>query len=166
MEQVNNQGDIYGEKVSFYSDSHPNPNKRTALNVQFTFTRGRLPTLSLEIAPLSESGGAPLWEHKKVIQLTKQEQVRFCKLLFGLAPELKASFHGDNRNKSIAAYDNGAKGVGIVISERGDRIEHFLDGDGRLELGVFAVRRLSEAWKVTPSDVLAILRQSVALDRK
>ncbi|HAG9154770.1 TPA: hypothetical protein F6T30_05745 [Escherichia coli] len=42
---------------------------------------------------------------------------------------------------------------------------NFINDDDRMELAVFAVRQLSNAWKVTPSDAIALLRQSAWMDR-
>ncbi|MFC6674015.1 hypothetical protein [Marinobacterium aestuariivivens] len=157
--------DSFGESLKFYSDRHPDPGKRTAINIQYTFTRGQYPTLSVEIAPIHQPGAAPNWAEKTIVQLTRGELVAFCGVLFGLRKQMNGAYHGDARNKSIAVYNNGQDGAAIVMAERGHQLQHFLTPDNRLELAVFAVRRLSEAWKVTPSDAIALLRQAAWMDR-
>ncbi|WP_257010474.1 hypothetical protein [Pseudoalteromonas sp. JB197] len=102
---------------------------------------------------------------KTIIQLTKSELTGLCGVLFGLKSEVKASFHGENKNKGMAVYNNGAQGAAVTISVAGRHLHHFLSPDDRLELGVFTLRRLSDAWKVTPSDTLAILRQNELIRR-
>lgn len=53
----------------------------------------------------------------------------------------------------------------LVISEAGITLQHLLNHDQRIELGAFVIRRLALSWQVSVSDVLAILRQSVAISK-
>jgi hypothetical protein len=155
----------FGESKKYFSDRHPDEEKRTAINVQYTNTRSGNPTISVEIVKIVKPGIAPDWKAKTTVQLTPGELTAFCSVLFGLRKEMSGAYHGEARNKSIAVYNNGQKGVGIVISEAGRQLQHFMAPDGRLELAVFAVRRLSNAWKVEVSDVIALLRQNAWMDR-
>lgn len=161
MSQQNN----FGEALTFYADRHPEPLKRTAMNVQYTSSRLGLQTLSIEMTTINSPGESPDWASKTIIQLTKSELTGLCGVLFGLKSEVKASFHGENKNKGMAVYNNGAQGAAVTISVAGRHLHHFLSPDDRLELGVFTLRRLSDAWKVTPSDALAILRQNELIRR-
>jgi len=137
MSQQNN----FGEALTFYADRHPDPLKRTAMNVQYTSSRLSLQTLSIEMTTINSPGESPDWANKTIIQLTKSELTGLCGVLFGLKSEVKASFHGENKNKGMAVYNNGTQGA------------------------VFTLRRLSGAWQVTPSDTLAILRQNELIRR-
>ncbi|MFO5736454.1 hypothetical protein ACLBQY_31900, partial [Klebsiella pneumoniae] len=47
----------------------------------------------------------------------------------------------------------------------GSKTQTLINDDDRMEHAVFAVRQLSNAWKVTPSDAIALLRQSAWMDR-
>lgn len=149
----------FGESIRFYSDG-ASEDKRTGLNVQFTTTRNSELTVSVEVAPIPGVGSAPNWAYKITLQLTRAELVGLCFVLFELKSEVKGSYHGKGRNKGIAAYCNGPKGSAITVSEGGRMLHHLLTPDERLELSVFVLRRLSEAWRVTPSDTIAILRQA------
>lgn len=133
--------------------------------MQHTLTRGEYPTVSIEIAPIRASGPSPDWKSKITVQLTRGELTAFCSVLFGLRSKAEGSYHGDAKNKSFAVYNNGKAGVAIILSERGNQLQNFINDDDRMELAVFAVRQLSNAWKVTPSDAIALLRQSAWMDR-
>lgn len=156
----------FGESISFFSDRHPDPAKRTALNVQYTITRAGYPTVSVEVAPIHQAGTPPNWSEKITVQLTRTELTGFCSVLFELKKEIIASYHGAERNKNIAVYGNGALGSAINLGQGGKQWQHFLTPEDRLELAVFVVRRLSEAWKVTPSDTIALLRQASLMARR
>lgn len=160
------QGSEFGENMAFYSDRHPSPALRTGLNAQYVTSRDGKPTLAIEIAPISRANAPPEWRSKITLQLTQAELTGFCQVLFGLKPEVKGAFHGDSRNKGIAAYDNGPGGVGITVSQQGTQLQHQLNPDNRIELSVFVLRRLSEAWKVAPADAIALLRQFALLGRQ
>ncbi|ENG9418055.1 hypothetical protein ACY3XD_003637 [Vibrio cholerae] len=155
----------YGESLKFFSDWQKDPAKRTGLNVQHTLTRGEYPTVSIEIAPIMASGSSPDWKSKITVQLTRGELTAFCSVLFGLRSKAEGSYHGDSKNKSFAVYNNGKAGVAIILSERGNQLQNFINDDDRMELAVFVVRQLSNSWKVTPSDAIALLRQSAWMDR-
>lgn len=149
----------FGESIKFYSDG-AGEDRRTGLNVQFTTTRNLELTVSVEVAPIVSIGAAPNWANKITLQLTRAELTGLCLVLFQLKGEVKGSYHGKNRNKGVAVYCNGSKGSAITVSEGGRVLHHLLTQDERLELAVFVLRRLSEAWRVTPSDTIAILRQT------
>ena len=149
----------FGESIKFYSDGQRDPVKRTGLNVQYTVTRASYPTISIEVAPIPAAGVKPDWQRKITVQLTRAELTAFCGVMFGLRKEATGSYHGDANNKSFATYCNGKSGVAIILSERGDQYHHLMKTDDRMELAVFAIRRLAEAWKVTPSDAITLLRQ-------
>ncbi|MND15779.1 hypothetical protein D3C80_60110 [compost metagenome] len=149
----------FGESFKLYSDGQPDPVKRTGLNVQYTMTRASYPTISIEIAPIRAAGAKPDWEQKLTIQLTRAELTAFCGVMFGLRKEASGSYHGDANNKSFATYCNGQSGVAIILMERGNQLQHLMTSDDRMELAVFSIRRLAEAWKVTPSDAITLLRQ-------
>lgn len=155
----------FGETLKFYSDRHPDPEKRTAITIQYTFSRSKRPTLSVEMVKISEPGTAPNWDSKIIVQLTQGELTGLCGVLFGLKHQVKGSYHGDAHNKGIAAYNNGPDGAAISVSEKGKHLHHLLKPDDRLDLGVFALRRLSDGWKVTPSDAIALLRQAAWMER-
>ncbi len=149
----------FGESIKFYSDGQRDPTKRTGLNVQYTLTRASYPTISIEVAPIRAAGAKPDWLKKITVQLTKPELTAFCGVMFGLRKESSGSYHGDANNKGFSLYCNGQSGVAIILSERGDQYHHLMKTDDRMELAVFAIRRLAEAWKVTPSDAITLLRQ-------
>lgn len=157
--------DGFGETVKFYSDRHPDLAKRTGLSVQYVTSRNGHTTLNIELAKILSGGAAPDWENKIVIQLTQAELAGLCCVLFGLKQKVEGSYHGDNRNKGFAAYHNGPDGAAITVSEKGVQLHHMLKPGDRLELSVFVVRRLSESWKITPADTIAILRQSILMER-
>jgi|GEM_PF-1434524 hypothetical protein len=157
--------DGFGETLKFYADRHPDPGKRTALNVQYTYSRSGRETVSVEMVQIQQAGAPPDWGSKVIVQLTQGELTAFCSVLFGLRPEMKGSYHGDAHNKGVAAYNNGQKGASISVSEKGRQLHHMLQPDDRLDLGVFALRRLAEGWKVSPSDAIALLRQSAWMER-
>ena len=69
--------------------------------------------------------------------------------MFGLRKDATGSYHGDANNKSFATYCNGKSGVAILLMARGNQYQHLITPDDRMELAVFAIRRLAEVWKVT-----------------
>ncbi|MBP4004280.1 hypothetical protein [Escherichia coli] len=156
---------FYGESLKFFSDGQQDPAKRTGINIQHTLTRNDYPTLSIEIAPIREPKASADWKSKITVQLTRSELTAFCSVLFGLRNEAKGAFHGDAKNKSFAIYNNGKSGVAIILSERGNQLQNFIRDDDRMELAVFAVRQLATAWKVSPSDTIALLRQLAWMDK-
>ncbi len=99
------------------------------------------------------------------MQLTKGELNAVCGVLFGLRKEAAGSYHGDANNKSFAVYNNGKAGVALIVSQRGEQLHHFLSADDRMEAAVFFIRRLAEAWKVSSSDAIALLRQAAWMDK-
>ena len=157
--------DEYGETLKFYADRATDPQKRTAMNVQCTFTRAGVETLSVELVQI-QTGRKPNWSDKISLQLTKTELKDMCRVLFGLKDQMKGSYHGDAHNKGIAVYDNGPQGAAVSVSEKGRKLYHILTPDDRLDLGVFVLRRLAHFWKVTPSDAIALLRQASAMERE
>ena len=156
----------FGEALKFFSDRQPDPSKRTGLNVQYTETRHQYPTLSVEIAPILKAAQSPQWSDKITVQLTRNELTAFCGVLFGLRKSASGSYHGEAKNKGFSVYNNGSSGAAIVVSEQGRQLQNFLTPDDRIELAVFAVRRLSIAWKVTPADAIALLRQASLIERQ
>lgn len=79
---------------------------------------------------------------------------------------MKGSYHGANRNKGVAAYDNGPKGLLISLSEQGRVLHHALQPDQRLDLLAFAIRRLSQKWKMSTVDAIALLRQARLIENQ
>jgi hypothetical protein len=156
----------FGETIKFCADRQSDPSKRTGLNVQFTATRQNYPTLSIEVAPILKPVQSPDWSSKIIIQLTRNELTAFCSVLFALRKTMTASYHGESRNKGVSAYNNGANGAVIVLSEQGRQLQSFLTPDDRLELAVFSIRRLSMAWQVAPSDAIAFLRQAALIEKQ
>ena len=155
----------FGESIKFYSDGQQDPVKRTGLNAQYTMTKANYPTVSIEVAPISKPRSSPNWEKKITVQLTKGELNAVCGVLFGLRKEAAGSYHGDANNKSFAVYNNGKAGVALIVSQRGEQLHHFLSADDRMEVAVFFIRRLAEAWKVSSSDAIALLRQAAWMDK-
>lgn len=155
----------FGESFKLYSDGQRDPVKRTGLNVQYTETRANYPTISIEIAPIRAAGAKADWEQKITVQLTRAELTAFCGVMFGLRKDATGSYHGDANNKSFATYCNGKSGVAIILMARGNQYQHLITPDDRMELAVFAIRRLAEAWKVTPSDAIAMLRQGAWMSK-
>lgn len=160
------QSTEFGESMAFYSDRHPSPALRTALNAQYVTSRDGKLTMSIEIVPLTKPGVPPVWDSKITLQLTQAELTGFCQVLFGLKTAVKGAYHGSSRNKGVAAYDNGPDGVGVTVSEKGVSFQHQLTQDSRIELSVFVLRRLAESWKVTPTDTIALLRQFALMNRQ
>ncbi|MGY0157566.1 hypothetical protein ACVQK1_15975 [Edwardsiella tarda] len=155
----------YGESLKFFSDGQKDPIKKTGLNIQHTLTRGGYPTVSIEIAPIRAAGSTADWKNKITLQLTRNELTAFCGVLFSLRNEVKGAYHGDAKNKGFAAYNNGKAGVAIILSEKGVQLHHLINNEDRLEIAVFTVRQLSAAWKVTPSDAIALLRQAAWMEK-
>ncbi|PHM51647.1 hypothetical protein [Xenorhabdus hominickii] len=117
------------------------------------------------MAKIPQSSNVPGWDNKISLQLSKNELTDFCELLFGLKKSAEFNYHGPNKNKGLTGHNNDAKGVMLVISEAGNTMQHLLSHHQRIELGVFIIRRQAMVWKMSVSDVLAILRQSVVISR-
>lgn len=155
----------YGDSIKFFSDWQKDPAKRTGLNVQHTLTRGEYPTVSIEIAPIRASGSSPDWKSKITVQLTRGELTAFCSVLFGLRSKAEVPITGTRRIRALRFTTTARPVLRSSLSERGNQLQNFINDDDRMELAVFAVRQLSNAWKVTPSDAIALLRQSAWMDR-
>lgn len=155
--------DHFGDNISLFASMRTSESARTAFNMQEVVSRNGSPTLNIEIAPLNLNGVGGNWSSKITIQLTKSELMNMCRFLFGLTGTLKGNYHGDKNNKGFTLYDNGPKGVAFILSEKGRQLQHYISPEDRIELGVFALRRLSFLWKIAPSDTLAVLRQSTSL---
>ncbi|MEI9534934.1 MULTISPECIES: hypothetical protein [Morganellaceae] len=158
----------FGEQLKLYSDRQQDEKKRTALDVQYAKSEGKegFLTLNISIAPMFPEGRDVNWEQKITIQLSRYELTAFCGALFALEKEMRAKFHGENKNKGFVANNNGALGCGLTISEAGTTMTFMLDHARRIELGAFVLRRQAEAWKMSASDVLAIMRQSVSIKKQ
>lgn len=158
----------FGEQLKLYSDRQRDEKKRTALDIQYVQSEGKdtFLTLNITMAPMKPEGRDVLWEQKVTVQLSRYELTAFCGTLFGLENEMRAKFHGANKNKGFVANNNGAMGCGLTISEAGNTMTFMLDHARRIELGAFVLRRQAEAWKMSASDVLAILRQSVSIKKQ
>jgi len=156
---------LYGEALTFFADWQRDETKRTALNIQYTEKpKGNVLTLNVEMATIGVNN-IPEWDSKISLQLSKYELTDLCSLLFGLKKKVEAKYHGQHKNKGFTLYNNGATGVIIQLSEAGRVLQHLLGHHQRIELGVFVLRRQAQAWGVSPSDVLAVLRQSVSIAR-
>ncbi|EOC0012458.1 hypothetical protein ACI0X9_004180 [Cronobacter turicensis] len=158
----------FGEALAFYADRQSDEIKRTGLNVQYSVrqkNKEEILTVNVEMALMAQGATTPDWKNKIYLQLTQSELTSFCEVLFGLRRQAEFSFHGANRNKGLKIFNNNAKGVLLVISEAGKTMQHMLNHSQRIELGVFIIRRQAMAWKITVSDVLAVMRQSVAISR-
>lgn len=153
----------YEESVKFFGDRQRDEKKCTALNVQYTQTPKQLMTVNVEMAKMINA--AADWSNKIYLQLSQYELMHLCELLFGLRKTAEFKYHGGSKNKGLTVHNNGSQGVMLVISEAGTQLHHLLNHDQRIELGVFVIRRLALSWQVSVSDVLAILRQSVALSK-
>lgn len=159
----------FGEQLKLYSDRQHDEKKRTALDVQYVESEGKKDaflTLNVSIAPMQMDSRDVLWEQKITVQLSRYELTTFCGVLFALEKELRAKFHGKQKNKGFVAISNGALGCGLTISEMGSTMTFMLDHARRIELGAFVLRRQADAWKMSASDVLAILRQSVGIKKQ
>ncbi|EKH6498555.1 hypothetical protein REJ26_002834 [Providencia stuartii] len=158
----------FGEQLKLYSDRQRDEKKRTALDVQYVQSEGKegFLTLNISMAPMTLEGRDVLWDQKITIQLSRYELTAFCGALFGLEKEMRAKFHGANKNKGFVVNNNGSVGCGMTISEAGNTMTFMLDHARRIELGAFVLRRQAEAWKMSASDVLAIMRQSVSIKKQ
>lgn len=153
----------FGKSFTLFASQSAQVAAKTALNVQEMHSRNGEPTLKVELAPLSDTGVGGDWEKKISLQLTQHELTNFCRVAFGLAANMQGSYHGKNRNKGITTHNNGQQGMSILVSEKGRQLQHMISPADRIELAVFAVKRLALVWGLSVSDVLAILRQSVKL---
>ena len=158
----------YGEQLKFYADRQKDAQKRTALDVQYVESLGKEKALTLNVSlALMDAGTTAVdWNSKITIQLSSHELTSLCGVLFGLEADMKAKFHGDSKNKGLTVMNNGPAGCGVNISQAGQVYTHMLDHAKRIELGAFVLRRQAQAWQMSVSDVLAILRQSVAIRSK
>ncbi|MFP4910558.1 hypothetical protein [Providencia hangzhouensis] len=52
---------------------------------------------------------------KSPIQLSRYELTAFCGALSGLEKEMRAKFHGANKNKGFVVNNNGSVGCGMTI---------------------------------------------------
>ncbi|EGT5730058.1 hypothetical protein AGJ33_21760 [Cronobacter dublinensis subsp. dublinensis] len=158
----------FGEALAFYADRQSDDKKRTGLNVQYSVrqkNRDEELTVNVEMAMMAQGAVAPDWKNKISLQLSQGELTALCEVMFGLRKQAEFSFHGPNRNKGLKIFNNNARGVLLAISEAGKTMQHMLNHSQRIELGVFVIRRQAMAWKISVSDVLAVLRQSVAISR-
>lgn len=152
----------YDESMKFYGDRQKDERRCTALNIQYSsIEKSSVLTVNIEMAKLA--GSVADWDNKIYLQLSRYELTGFCELLFGLKKKVEFKYHGSSKNKGLTAHNNGAQGIMLVISEAGVILQHVLNHEQRIELGAFIIRRQAMAWQVTVSDVLAILRQSVAI---
>lgn len=71
----------------------------------------------------------------------------------------------NRKNKGFTLINNGASGCGINFSLGGDMLTHMLNHAQRMEVGAFILKRQADAWDMSVSDVLALLRQSVTIKR-
>ncbi|MCW7550127.1 hypothetical protein OO184_19870 [Photorhabdus sp. APURE] len=156
----------FGKQIKFYSD-RLRGDKRTALDVQFVKSAGNdsFLTVNFTIAPFNEQNSSVIWDEKVIIQLSRYELTQCCAVLFGLVKELRANFHGEGKNKGLTIIHNGPSGCGINISDSGRVMTHMINHQQRIELGAFMLNRQSQAWDMSVSDVLAILRQSMVIQR-
>ncbi|MDE9446855.1 hypothetical protein KKJ04_14890 [Xenorhabdus bovienii] len=154
----------FEEAVKFYNDRQRDEKKCTALNVQYS-TREKSKELTVNVEVAKIISGVAGWDNKMTLQLSKDELTGFCELLFGLKKKVEFNYHGTNKNKGLTVHNNDSKGVMLVFSEAGATLQHMLSHNQRIELGVFILRRQAMAWKISVSDVLAVLRQSVAISR-
>ncbi|EBI9418302.1 hypothetical protein VQ366_004718 [Salmonella enterica] len=156
----------FGKQLKLYADRQKG-SKRTALDFQYVVAAGKdaYTTVNISMAPISDETNEAQWDHKRVIQLNRYELTQCCAVLFGLEKELRANFHGTEKNKGFTLINNGASGCGINFSLGGDMLTHMLNHAQRMEVGAFILKRQADAWDMSVSDVLALLRQSVSIKR-
>lgn len=156
----------FGKQLKLYADRQKG-SKRTALDFQYVVAAGKdaFPTVNITMAPISDETNETQWDCKRVIQLNRYELTQCCAVLFGLEKELRANFHGTEKNKGFTIINNGASGCGINFSLGGDMLTHMLNHAQRMEVGAFILKRQADAWDMSISDVLALLRQSVVIKR-
>ena len=135
----------FGKQLKLYADRQTGA-KRTALDFQYVVSPGKdaFPTVNITMAPIADGAKEAQWELKRVIQLNRYELTQCCAVLFGLEKEMRANFHGTDKNKGFTLMLNHAQ---------------------RMEVGAFILKRQADAWDMSVSDVLALLRQSVAIKR-
>lgn len=156
----------FGKQLKLYADRQTGA-KRTALDFQYVVSPGKdaFPTVNITMAPIADGAKEAQWELKRVIQLNRYELTQCSAVLFGLEKEMRANFHGTDKNKGFTLINNGASGCGINFSHGGDMLTHMLNHAQRMEVGAFILKRQADAWDMSVSDVLALLRQSVAIKR-
>ncbi|HGO5393012.1 TPA: hypothetical protein ACK2W2_001642 [Klebsiella michiganensis] len=156
----------FGKQLKLYADRQTGA-KRTALEFQYVVapSKDAFPTVNITMAPIPDGAKEPQWDSKRVIQLNRYELTQCCAVLFGLEKEMRANYHGTDKNKGFTLINNGASGCGINFSQGGDMLTHMLNHAQRMEVGAFILKRQADAWDMSVSDVLALLRQSVAIKR-
>ncbi|EOC5660760.1 hypothetical protein ACK85N_004523 [Salmonella enterica] len=107
----------FGKQLKLYADRQKG-SKRTALDFQYVVAAGKdaYTTVNISMAPISDETNEAQWDHKRVIQLNRYELTQCCAVLFGLEKELRANFHGTEKNKGFTLINNGASGCGINFS--------------------------------------------------
>lgn len=156
----------FGKQLKLYADRQKG-SKRTALDFQYVNAPGKdaYPTVNISMALIGDDTNEAQWDSKRVIQLNRYELTQCCAVLFGLEKEMRANFHGTDKNKGLTLINNGASGCGINFSLGGEMLTHMLNHAQRMEVGAFILKRQADAWDMSVSDVLAILRQSVVIKR-
>lgn len=152
----------FGKTLKRFGDGLRDQSARTGLTIQNTLSRReKMPTLSIEMAPIPAPGHPPLWEQKVSVQLDEQELVLTVAVILGLLPSVQAAFHGDQNNKNFAVHNNRSQGLVLALGQQGRQLKHFVPRDGVPSIAAFAVKRLSTAWEMSPVDAMAILKQTV-----
>lgn len=148
----------FGENITFYADYQRSEHRRTALNIQCVESRDGALTLALELAPIAKRGDAPQWKEKITLHLSPDELTALCSVALGCRSEMEAAFHGEGRNKGVQLRSKAGEGALITLSEAGRNMQFILSSDNRMALCAFALRRQSQAWKVSVPAVIEIIR--------
>lgn len=131
---------------------------RSGMNLQYTKTKnGESKTLTIELAPILDAKSAPDWNAKISLQLTPAELCEAASVMFGLAEEVRCSYHGKSRNKGALIKSSRDKGVFFALSENGRKLMHILPSSKQPQVCAFFLRRLAEEWKISVLEVIAIL---------
>lgn len=152
--------EVYGEQLTFYADWQKRDDRRTGLNIQCVTSRNGALSLAMELAPIEHKGKAPDWKQKLSIHLSHGELAELCSVLLGHIPGFMASFHGDAHNKGIEVRSKPGAGAFVRISQAGTQLQFILTSPDRMALCAFALRRLSEIWKVPVGACIEIIRSS------
>lgn len=103
----------FGKQLKLYADRQTGA-KRTALEFQYVVapSKDAFPTVNITMAPIPDGAKEPQWDSKRVIQLNRYELTQCCAVLFGLEKEMRANYHGTDKNKGFTLINNGASGCG------------------------------------------------------
>ena len=115
--------------------------------------------VNITMAPIADGAKEAQWELKRVIQLNRYELTQCCAVLFGLEKEMRQTFTEPIKTK-VYAHQQWCIRLRDKLFSWWGYADAYVEPCPKNGSRAFILKRQADAWDMSVSDVLALLRQS------